>query len=226
MPVKKKTVKKARKKATRKVTKKKVVNKKPAAKRIPKKKVTTKKKTAKKPKTPTTQYGRLLTRIRRMEQKHAKTQKPKAPRGRPRKEISPAALERAAIKGVTLKEVARLHGISYDTLHRRMQEDPEYAIAYDRGRAQGNELLRAALFDNATKRHNVTAQTFLAKNRLGMRDKIEHTGDPEKPVVTATPQEAAELVEKLSGQRYKDMQEVLEDSGVGEDDKVKGKGKG
>jgi len=93
--------------------------------------------------------------------------------GRPTK-FTPEFLaegERLASIGISHKDMAYFWGISEDSVTRWKKGHPDFAEALKRGDAKKKVALMSALFRNATKKDNVAAQIFLAKNWLGMSDR-------------------------------------------------------
>lgn len=92
-------------------------------------------------------------------------------RGRPRKEVSPAEIEKMASVGCTQEDICQVKGISVDTLRRN------FAEAYEKGRAGMRCSLRKTQFETAMGKGdrppNPTMQIWLGKNELGQTDKFE-----------------------------------------------------
>lgn len=84
-----------------------------------------------------------------------------------------------AIIGVTEADIAWYIGVDPATLRRWKKKYPEICAALKKGHGERNVRLTTALFTTATRRGNVAAQIFLAKNWLGMKDKHE-LGLPEE----------------------------------------------
>lgn len=83
---------------------------------------------------------------------------------RPRKTVDEAKIIELASKGHTLKGIAALCGISYDTLHRR------FATACEKGIELCNDALRVKQIERALAGSD-TMLIWLGKQRLGQRDK-------------------------------------------------------
>ena len=83
------------------------------------------------------------------------------------------------------QEVADWFHVSVDTLDRRLHEEYKCGFAefFARHRTKGKMAIRRNLFQLSS--HNATAAIFLAKNHLGMTDKLEtvHAGDEKRPIV-------------------------------------------
>lgn len=93
---------------------------------------------------------------------------------RPKKKIEPEQIKKLAAIGCTLEEMASFLECSADTLTRR------YADVIKDGWNNGKLSLRRQMFQSA-QNGNVTMQIWLSKNWLGMRDRIEHSSDPDAP---------------------------------------------
>lgn len=96
--------------------------------------------------------------------------------GRPRKEVDAALIERMAAIHCTLDEMASITGVSVDTLGRR------FAEPIKRGRARGKRSLRRHQYKLA-KSGNATMLIWLGKQLLEQRDKLEHSGDVDRPLI-------------------------------------------
>lgn len=89
---------------------------------------------------------------------------------RPKLQIDPQMVERMAQRGNTIEDMAVILGCSRDTLERR------FAAQISKGRALRREWLRDRIW-NCAMSGNVTMLIFLAKNDLGMMDRIEEKTD-------------------------------------------------
>lgn len=94
---------------------------------------------------------------------------------RPRKTVDKAKIIELASKGHTLKGIAAMCDISYDTLHRR------YASACEKGKELCNDALRVKQVERALAGSD-TMLIWLGKQRLDQRDKQELTGADGGPV--------------------------------------------
>lgn len=92
----------------------------------------------------------------------------------PRKKVDIDLLKTLAGIGCTVEEMASAVKVSKDTLERR------YAAVINEGKNNGKMSLRREMYKSA-QRGNVAMQIWLSKNWLGMRDRIEHSSDPEAP---------------------------------------------
>jgi hypothetical protein len=94
---------------------------------------------------------------------------------RPKKIIDTHQVKNMAAIGCTMEEMASILKCSVDLLERR------FADVIREGRDTGKMSLRRAMFKSAIEKGNIQAQIWLSKNWLGMRDRIEHSSDPEAP---------------------------------------------
>jgi|SRR5690349_13324801 len=101
-----------------------------------------------------------------------KTDKPKHPGGRPRKEINVEMVENLAALQCTDEEIAATLRISVDTIARRKADDPEFAAALEAGKARGRASLRRLQWKLA-QQGNAALAIFLGKNLLGQRDRFD-----------------------------------------------------
>lgn len=95
---------------------------------------------------------------------------------RPRKDVDIKMLEGLAKIGCTDEEMATLLGVSSDTLVRR------FADHIKRGRAEMKMSLRRLQIKLA-EGGNATMAIWLGKQNLGQKDKVEHSGQGEAPLV-------------------------------------------
>lgn len=74
-------------------------------------------------------------------------------------------------------DIAAQFGCNVQTIHRRCKSDLGISFVgfSQQKRSSGDNLLRAAQF-SAAMNGNTTMQIWLGKQRLGQRDKFEHTG--------------------------------------------------
>jgi hypothetical protein len=92
--------------------------------------------------------------------------------GRHRQPIDIARVEELARTGHTEANIARLLGVSQDTITRRKQDSADFADAIQRGREAAHSEVSNALFRQAT-RGNVPAITWYEKTRRGFSDRVE-----------------------------------------------------
>ena len=100
------------------------------------------------------------------------TETPKK-RGRPRRLLDLATVEKLAALFCTQAEIAVVLGQS----ERNLRRSAAFLSAYEKGHAAGKTKLRQLQFDNA-KAGNATMQIWLGKQYLGQADsqRIEHSG--------------------------------------------------
>ncbi len=108
--------------------------------------------------------------------------KKKAKIGRPRIPIDLKLLERLAEVGCSQEEIAsmlRRSGLQIDavTIRRRLK-DPVFATAWQDGMNAMKVKLRSRMLAQAMMMNSggVQQSQFLAKQYLGMKDKVEHSG--------------------------------------------------
>jgi hypothetical protein len=94
-----------------------------------------------------------------------------------------ARVEELARDGHTEANIARLLGVSQDTITRRKQDSADFADAMERGRQAAHSEVNNALFRQA-KRGNVAAIVWYEKTRRGFTDRVlqELTGADGGPV--------------------------------------------
>lgn len=91
--------------------------------------------------------------------------------GRPRKEIDFKLVENMCQIQCTKSEIASVLQVSEDTIEKRIAEqyNCNFTEYYKRHSEGGKASLRRSMFKSAHK-GNVTAQIWLSKQHLGMRD--------------------------------------------------------
>lgn len=99
----------------------------------------------------------------------------------------------------TASEIAGIYRISVDTLERRIAKKYKegFTAVFERFSANGKAALRRAMWQSALSKGNVSAQIFLAKNILGMRDKSDVEIDAIKTSATALKEHTAENILSL-----------------------------
>lgn len=95
---------------------------------------------------------------------------------RPRKQVDVSLLEGLARIGCTDEEMGVLLGVSSDTLVRRFAEHIK------KGRAEMKMSLRRLQIKLA-EQGNATMAIWLGKQNLGQKDKVEHSGGNDNPLV-------------------------------------------
>lgn len=101
----------------------------------------------------------------------------KDPGGRPRAEIPLEEVEKLGSFGCTIEDIAGFFGVSSKTVFRRVESEPEFARAYERGRANMRCSLRRKQISVAME-GNYTMLIWCGKQYLGQHDRIEmeHSG--------------------------------------------------
>lgn len=89
---------------------------------------------------------------------------------RPRKSIDRALVISLASIACTTEEIARIAGVSKDTIERRCKEELE------QGRAEAKRSLRRYQFE-AAKKGNAALLIWLGKQLLGQKDKHQDDDD-------------------------------------------------
>jgi hypothetical protein len=86
-------------------------------------------------------------------------------------------LEEMAKRHCTDDEIADYYGCTKDTIAKRKRNDPAFRAAYIKGKSSGKMSLRSLLWKSCLD-GNVTAQIWMSKQHLGMRDvtALEHSG--------------------------------------------------
>ncbi|TPO02181.1 hypothetical protein [Mesorhizobium sp. B1-1-5] len=88
-----------------------------------------------------------------------------------------ASIRALAQIDATEEEIASVLGVATSTFREFKKREPEVADIIERGRAEGRVSLRRTMRRMAEK--NPAMAIFLAKNKLGMADKVDtkNTGD-------------------------------------------------
>ncbi len=120
--------------------------------------------------------------------------------GRPKINIDWKQFETYCEAQCTLREIADYFNCSQDTIERKVKQHYNcgFSDIFKRKRQKGLMSLRANLFRLAEK-HPVMA-IFLAKNWLGMKESVEHTGEgggPVKAEITVLSDTAKKLTEEI-----------------------------
>jgi hypothetical protein len=132
--------------------------------------------------------------------KRRKPKPKKLPRGRPRIELTPEQISRAAYmhsRGLSLDGIAIMLGISFTTLDERIRE-AKLAIA--EGKEEGANIFRAMAFEEANLEDKLRKKAclkalggdndmikFLLRFRYGLKEKIEITGKNDQPLIPPQP---------------------------------------
>lgn len=80
--------------------------------------------------------------------------------------------EMLAARGLTMEQIARCLGISYDTLNERSKEYTEFSEAIKIGKAKGIGEIANALYE-AGKKGNIAAQQFYLSRRADWKETTE-----------------------------------------------------
>lgn len=128
-----------------------------------------------------------------------------AKRGPKVKEVDPAEVERLARKGHLQQEIAKEMRIANDTYYQRINENPEIAEAYKKGRAffldfigktRSQRVLEA--LDDLIAQRNPAAVIFASKTILGLQENIQITHAAAKdPTMTEERLEALEARRRI-----------------------------
>jgi hypothetical protein len=89
-------------------------------------------------------------------------------------------------KGMSLKSFGAEVGCSEDTVREWQDKHTDFSASIKKGQAlliKYYENFGRAIMNGSVKGANVTAWIFLTKNLIKWSDKIEHTGDIDKPLV-------------------------------------------
>jgi hypothetical protein len=92
-----------------------------------------------------------------------------------------AQIEQLAGRGLTQEQIAYAMGHHPSTFYKHKALSSEIQDAVKRGRNKGVAVMANAMFE-AGKAGNTAAMIFWMKNMAGWRDKVELSGDEEKPV--------------------------------------------
>ncbi len=125
--------------------------------------------------------------------------------GRPRLEFDLRQVEELGRIQSTLSEVGAVLGCGLSTVKDRLQNDPDFAAAFEKGREAGKSSLRRLQWKAAAS-GNITMQIWLGKQYLGQRD-VHHTeltganGEPllPAPVVMNLDESTRGLLRELRG---------------------------
>lgn len=104
-----------------------------------------------------------------------------AKRGPKPKQVDPAEVERLARIGHTQQDIAPKLGIAVDTYYQRMNENPEIAEAYKKGRDIFLEYIRKTraervleALDQLIMERHPAAVIFASKTILGLQETVTH----------------------------------------------------
>jgi hypothetical protein len=104
-----------------------------------------------------------------------------AKRGPKPKQVDPAEVERLARKGHLQQEIAQQLSVSHETYYQRLNENPEIAEAYKKGRETFLEYIRKTrservleALDDLIMQRNPAAVIFASKTILGLQETVTH----------------------------------------------------
>ena len=104
-----------------------------------------------------------------------------AKRGPKPKQVDPAEVERLARKGHLQQDIAQQLSVSHETYHQRINENPEIAEAYKKGREAFLEYVRKTrservleALDDLIMQRNPAAVIFASKTILGLQETVQH----------------------------------------------------
>ena len=104
-----------------------------------------------------------------------------AKRGPKPKQVDPADVERLARKGHTQQDIAPKLGVSHETYYQRLNENPDIAEAYKKGREAFLEYIRKTraervleALDDLIMQRNPAAVIFASKTILGLHETVHH----------------------------------------------------
>ena len=102
-------------------------------------------------------------------------------RGPKPKQVDPAEVEKLARVGHTQQDIAPKLGIAVDTYYQRMNENPEIAEAYKKGRDAFLEYIRKTraervleALDQLIMERHPAAVIFASKTILGLQETVTH----------------------------------------------------
>ena len=127
-------------------------------------------------------------------------------RGRPRKQIDWAAVERLAMIQCTQQEIASFIGVDINTL----RQHSEFLTIYNKGQDAGKMSLRRKQWA-ALERGKTTMLIWLGKQYLGQRDRhdVEHGGEVTSKVITVPMAESLGDWEQAATQAQKRLREEV-----------------
>jgi len=94
----------------------------------------------------------------------------------PHKKLIPATdmklleLQRMAKIGMTMEQIANVHGMRVQTLYNRIEENSQLMDAIKRGRGQGVNTITSKGFDMASSGDNTTMTIFWLKCQAGWKE--------------------------------------------------------
>lgn len=116
-----------------------------------------------------------------------------AKRGPKPKKVDPAEVERLARKGHLQQEIAKQLSVSHETYHQRINENPEIAEAYKKGREAFLEYVRKTrservleALDDLIMQRNPAAVIFASKTILGLQENVQITHTAARDAINNT----------------------------------------
>jgi transposase len=113
-----------------------------------------------------------------------------AKRGPKPKQVDPAEVERLARIGHTQQDIAPKIGVSHETYYQRLNENPEIAEAYKKGRETFLEYIRKTraervleALDQLIMERHPAAVIFASKTILGLQENVQITHTAGRDVV-------------------------------------------
>ena len=136
--------------------------------------------------------------------------------------VDPADVERLARKGHQQNDIAQRLHISHETYYQRVNENPEIAEAYKKGREAFLEYVRKTraervleALDDLIMQRNPAAVIFASKTILGLQETVQHNH-------TANGQPLAndERLKELEAKRRALLSDVVDVASVKEHDSL------
>ncbi len=109
----------------------------------------------------------------------------------PRIILDPVKVFELSAQGYTKTDISREMGFHIDTWYEAVKRQPEVSEAYNKGRESANHKLETFAYKQATilaekaDHPSVALLIFLLKARCGYRDRVEVSGDPDRPLLIA-----------------------------------------
>lgn len=138
------------------------------------------------------------------------------PQGRPPKEIDWKQFEAMCAIHCTHEEICAILDVAINTLDRQIKKKygKSFGQIYKEKTATGKRSLRHNMWQKALQKNDNTMMLFLAKNHLGMSDKVEERIIQDKPVdvqiVWSSTPKPVENVYDEPVQEEEDLDTVLE----------------
>jgi predicted DNA-binding protein (UPF0251 family) len=116
--------------------------------------------------------------------------------GRPRAKITLEEVEKLGALHVSQTEAAAWFGVSRQTFENRLT-DPEFREAWEHGKSDFAMTIRAKQRALAAG-GNATMLIWLGKQILGQKDRLEHTGKDDGPIVVSLEQMSDEQLRRIA----------------------------